>query len=183
MHFKNKIQKRASAIQNHYFFSASVDDGWDGPRKSTKKQVPPASLRKIFTTLDWHGHLNLIAEAILEIAPNPSKLARYSRMYTYALLREAKDPKKEFEVERFLELHRRATEYWVKEDGKKRENWDAVFISPEAEKKNLKLLRLYERVWGIERGERTSMSSMDSTGSRSSSGVSNSRSSRGLMSS
>jgi hypothetical protein len=163
MQFMNQIQKSAKATRSSFILEIAL-----APRKSTKKVAPTKTLRKTPTTLDWHGHLNPITEAILEIPPNPTKVKHFNRMLTYALLREAKDPKKEFEVERFVELHRRATEYWVREGGKKRENWDAVFISPEAERSNARLVRLYDRRWGIGKGERTSfglMSLMSTTSS------------------
>lgn len=166
MQFMNHIQKSAKAIRSSLILRKSSKDT-AARRKSTKKVASAKTLpsRKTLTTLDWYRHLNPITEAILEIAPNPNKVEHFSRMLTYALLREAKDSKKEFEIERFMELHRRATEYWVKEGGKKRENWDAVFISPEAERTNARLVRLYDRKWGIGKGEMSSFGSMRSMSS------------------
>lgn len=169
MQLMNKIQKSAEAMRN-CLTSRKPSQNIDARCKSTKKVlvVTPTISCKKFTTLDWYGHLNPITETILEMEPDAHNVELFSRMHTYALLREAKDPKKEFEVERFMELHRRATEYWVSESGKRRENWDTVYISPDDERRNARFVRLYDRKWGIGKGDRSSFRSLSSMVSMSS---------------
>lgn len=160
MEFLNHLQRCANFIHGSSSkFAAPAKcpakkDPWSHLSKTAngkRKMEERAPLIRAPTTLNYHGHLNPITKSHVDsgIAPNPHLVEEYGRMYDYALLREAKDQKKAFQIERFMELHRRATEYWLKQGGRKRERWDTVFISPRDEMENLMLLVEWERKWGI----------------------------------
>ncbi|KUJ19656.1 uncharacterized protein LY89DRAFT_457542 [Mollisia scopiformis] len=87
-----------------------------------KMEEERIALARAQTTLDFYGHLKALDKVHLDMKPDPTLVDEFGRMFTYALLREAKDPKKVFQIERFVELHRRATEFWFKYGEKRREN-------------------------------------------------------------
>ncbi|CZR65488.1 uncharacterized protein PAC_15388 [Phialocephala subalpina] len=104
---------------------------------------------KMMSALDCHFHLNPITEEHLNIAPDRDYVNDYGRRYDYLVLREAKNTKYGFNVEAFMELHRRATAYCLKHDGKRRETWDTIFPSPAHERENMRLLEGYDAKWKI----------------------------------
>ena len=95
--------------------------------------------------LDHRGNLVPITNGDLLFPSLPHKVAQYARIYTCILVREARQGN--IDLELFLELHRRATEQFLKDGTLFRWNhgegtcWDHF--------SNARLIRQYDAKWGI----------------------------------
>jgi len=104
--------------------------------------------------LDQRGNLLPIENKDLEVSSKAEQVNEYARMYNYTLLREARKGVYEFEL--FMELHRRATQKYLK-DGT-RYSWDTVSIPGEYQNQNAIMVSKYDRKWKIvQRGGLTYM--------------------------
>lgn len=77
--------------------------------------------------LDQRGNLLPIENNDLDVPSKAEQVNEYARMYNYTLLREAR--KEVYEFELFMELHRRATQKYLK--GGTRYSWDIVSMPGE----------------------------------------------------
>jgi hypothetical protein len=108
--------------------------------------------------LDQTGHLLSIENMDLEVPPKPGRVDEYGRMYTWGLLREAR--KGVNEVEFFMELHRRATQKYLKDV--RRYSWDTASMPGEFQDQNAIMVSKYDEKWKI--GQRGGMTYMPQGG-------------------
>jgi hypothetical protein len=104
--------------------------------------------------LDQSGNLLPIENKDLGVPSKAERVNEYARMYDRTLLSEAQRGVTEFEL--FMELHRRATQKYLK-DGN-RYPWDTVSILGEHQSQNAIIVSKYDRKWKIvQRGGLTYM--------------------------
>lgn len=95
--------------------------------------------------LDQSGKLLPIENKDLEVPSEVERVNECGRMYTCSLLSEAQ--KGVNNIELFMELHRRATQKFLK-DGSQYP-WDTASITGEYQNQNARMVREYDRKWNI----------------------------------
>lgn len=97
--------------------------------------------------IDSRGNLVPITNGDLMFPSRPTYVAHYGSIYTYLLVREAK--RQNIDLELFLELHRRATERFLRDGTFFKWNrgegsgWDHF--------SNARLIGEYDEKWGVKR--------------------------------
>jgi hypothetical protein len=95
--------------------------------------------------LDQSGNLLPIENKDLEVPSKAERVNDCGRMYTCTLLSEAQ--KGVNDIELFMELHRRATQKYLKSGS--RYLWDTSSIQGEHQNQNARIVREYDRKWNI----------------------------------
>jgi hypothetical protein len=91
------------------------------------------------------GRILPFKDRYMDTPSHREKVNEYGRMYTNKLVSDAKAGVKDFEL--FMELHRRASQRFLKEQT--RYDWDNKFDDPQLSNEEVWFIRDYDRKWGI----------------------------------